>query len=306
MEEQSTMKQSNAMRISFFMGVAVFVAALFISSPTPTASSASAMAPVPRIPLAECFVSGRDAFSPHMIMALRRVQQEAGQEHLVVLAYFAFELPCPPDNPNAQCPNPLTSVDSRPRWDYYRALPLGVQGFPTLIWNGTFMQPFFGDPRSPTFSDENVFNSYRETYRQVSRATSPVQIALNGGIVMEAADRYRADVQAVLTATDRVRGRSTIWFALYENNVQARAWTWTGSTFELVPFEFDWVVRKLINSEPLTITQSGQQQMATRSIDLDPAWNRENLGIAVFVQGDTNRGGGSEVIQSASLNFDMP
>jgi hypothetical protein len=63
------------------------------------------------------------------------------------------------------------------------------------------------------------------------------------------------------------------------------------------------VVRRAINGEALTITQSGQQQTAMRSIALDPAWDREHLGVAVLVQKDLARGQGYEVVQAASLDF---
>lgn len=70
---------------------------------------------------------------------------------------------------------------------------------------------------------------------------------------------------------------------------------------------FDWVVRDVLPTEPLTISQAGQQQVVSRSVVLDPAWKRENLTMVVFVQGDHTRPGGSrEVIQAASLEFGMP
>jgi hypothetical protein len=288
------------MRISLIVGVAVLVTALFVPSPRLVAPSTSAATASPRTVLAECFISRIDIFSPHVITQMQRLQQEEGQERLLVLAYFARELPCPSDNPLAQCPNPLTSMDSVARWDYYH-----LNCFPSVFFNGfNSSQPppgqggcwSFGDPRNFSFFDEPIYQTYRQYYQLVSRTTSPLQIALNGGIVMEAADQYRVDAQAVLTATDRVRGRSRIWFVLYENQVEAL--TRDGFGLTLVPTHYDWVVRRAINSGPLTIRQSGQQQMAAISIPLDPAWQRENLGIVVFVQG-------AEVIQSASLDIGM-
>lgn len=301
------MKHSHTLRISCIIGAGVFVAALLVSSPPHSVSAASAIAPVPRTALAESFVSRVDIYSPYALSALRRLQQELGPERLLVLAYFAWEIPCPNNNGNplAQCPNPLTSADSAARWNYYQLVC-----FPNLLVNGTNTAENpqncwpYGDPRTPAFSDQNVYNGYRQAYQRVSRATSPIQIALTGGIVMVAEDQYRADAQAVLTATDRVTGKSRIWFVLYENNVEAL--TRDGFGFTLTPTHYDWVVRRAINSAPLTITQSGQQQTAMRSVELDPTWNRENLGVVVFVQKDVTQGQGYEVLQAASLSFAMP
>jgi hypothetical protein len=150
---------------------------------------------------------------------------------------------------------------------------------------------------------DGFYNLYKPYYDSVKRTMSPVGISLTGAITMEAEDKYNAEIQATIMATDRIRGSYRVWFVVSEDALMALGNVVPGQPLQMT--RFDWVVRDVLPTEPLTISQAGQQQMVNRSVMLDPAWKRENLNMTVFVQRD-GQGQGYEVIQAAAVDLQPP
>jgi thiol-disulfide isomerase/thioredoxin len=249
--------------------VAVLGAALILSSPTPVTSSPSA-AMTPRTVLAEDFAATWCQFCPGNTGALERLQQAVGTDKLVVLAYHVSG-------------SRFDALDSNARLVYYNFPPM-----PTVIINGLFRIEH-GSTNPNEMRLDQQFNAF---YQMSSQRLSPLQIALTGGIVMQDASSYRADVTAVVTATAPITGQPRVRFALFENDIDFRADN--GET------HFDWVVRDMLDEASLTITQPGQQETFKRTVVLNPNWNRQHLGLAVFVQIDAPT---TEVLQAAQIQF---
>jgi hypothetical protein len=237
--------------------------------------------------LARMGVGGYNAYHVRWCApVLHQIQDEVGPENFIVLAYHRNSV-----GSAATLTDPFHTQDSVDRHLFYNC----CTNSPTMWFSGLYEVKNRGD-----MTVEAWYALLKPWYDTVKRTMSLVELSLNGAIIMEAEGRYRADVQAVVTATDRIRGRYRVWFVLSEDALMA-----LGNFFP-EPFRmttFDWVVRDVLPTEPLTITQAGQQQMVSRSVTLDPTWQRENLNMVVFVQKESQ---GFEILQAASVDLLPP
>ena len=69
--------------------------------------------------------------------------------------------------------------------------------------------------------------------------------------------------------------------------------------------DYAYVERALAQSEALTITKANEEQIIKRTFDLDPGWNKNNLGVSVFVQNLAGKeilnGRGIKLIQGVAV-----
>lgn len=278
----------SVLKTRIVLGSCLVVLFLTVSSPSnsPSASLKLATVASPRVVLAEHFTATYNAYEVHWVgAALRQIQEEVGPENFIVLAYHRNAVP------NLPVPDPFANDDSVARFTFYNC----CTNNPTTWFSGLHEVKNKGDM---TF--ELWYSYFKPYYDTVKRTMSPVEISLTGAITMEAEDKYNAEIQATIMATDRIRGSYRVWFVLSEDDLMA-----LGNFFPQ-PYRmttFDWVVRDVLPNEPLTISQTGQQQMVSRSVMLDPTWKRENLNMTVFVQRASQ---GYEILQAASLDLQPP
>lgn len=103
---------------------------------------------------------------------------------------------------------------------------------------------------------------------------------------------------SVMSALAR-NGLPKVRFALYENDLPGMACL--PSCSEFIPYAVNYLVRKMAEA-PLTMKGAGQQETVAQSIDLDPTWNREHLGVVVFIQDDRTRA----VLEAVNLLLEPP
>jgi thiol-disulfide isomerase/thioredoxin len=250
--------------------VAIFLVAVAISPSVPATSSTTAVQEPARVVLAEQFTATWCPYCPGSTGALERLEAEVGKENFVVLAYHERR---------SRFGNP----DSQARVVWY-----DIDGFPTVIFNGIY--PFVGGSTNP--NQPEIDQGYRARYELSRRRPAPVEIALTGMLMMEDPSRYVAHCEAVITAISQITTQPKVRFALVENGIEYRAPN--GET------HFNWVVRDMLDEASLTITEPGQQETLTRSVEVQPGWNSQHLGIVVFVQVDERR---REVLQAAMVEL---
>ena len=202
------------------------------------------------------------------------MQQEYGRDHILVVAYH--------DNLDSY----FRISQNRQRDAYYNRpyRPVAVFDGLELLQGGN------GNP-----NDVNTYNRYLAAY--LRRANVPNRVSITSTFTLDASTTPRratliAEVEA-LTDLSQFNGPLRVRFVLYEDNINFRAPN--GET------HFDWVVRVILPDADLTIRQPEESTMLTRSVELNPQWVAQNLGMAVFVQHDPP--GNKEVLGAADFHF---
>jgi hypothetical protein len=233
---------------------------------------------------------------------------------LVVLRYTSPRL----TNPiGLMYPDPYLNPEAEARWAYYQAgQPPNSYCAPMAIFNG-YREPY--DPTTgrpclavgtepetpnPALADAQI----DAIYSRGRRTSTPLQIAVTGAIIQvndigKADDpSFRVDLSARVSVTTRLARNSLpkVRFALYENELPGMACA-NSPCSGLVPYVLNYLVRKMAEA-PLTMKDAGQSETLTQSIELDPTWNREHLGVVVFVQDDRSRA----VLEAVNLRLEPP
>lgn len=205
----STGRRRSALTARMILGSCLALLFLTASSSSGSPSASLKPAPVasPRVVLAEVMSGTWNWYEVHWSNpALRRIQEEEGPENFIVLAYhYTF----PGSNTFV---DPFHTQDSEDRRAFYSC----CTQLPTIWFSARYEVENKGDTTIDLW-----YNYLKPFYEAVRRTTSPVEIALTGAITMEAEDEYQAEVEAVITATDRLRGRYLVWFVLSENALMA-------------------------------------------------------------------------------------
>jgi hypothetical protein len=203
---------------------------------------------------------------------LERLQQAVGRDRLLILAFhdiYSFF---------------GTAAGQQRYYNYY-----GYRGRPMVVFDGVDIRTAGNtNPNTPQIDAQ-----YRDAYLRRAAMASPVKITASGTLDLQRTPR-RASLSAMIEALSQLSGPLKVRFVLYEDNLNYRAPN--GET------HFDWVVRAILEDGSLTISQPGQTMMFNRAVDLNPQWTAPNLGLAVFVQRDTDK----VVLGAADVGFPSP
>jgi hypothetical protein len=220
---------------------------------------------VPRVVLCELLTTKICPNCWKADLALERMLQEFGEEHLSVVSYH-YDPP----------PDPLATPETSARCDWYYTFPQfnGLGGaFPTTLFDGLTYDTGAADTTATKIA-------YRMQIEARQAVGSPVSIELQGQI-----GRGRGSV----TATVRIHhplpeSDYTLRMMIIENEV------WDGAHFA------NYVVRDILPDELLAVNAVGDWFVISREFALGD-WNTEHLGILALVQDDAT----AEVLQSGRL-----
>jgi hypothetical protein len=194
--------------------------------------------------------------------ALLRSLHEFGRENLSVVSYHYS----PPYDP-------LNTEEVSDRCDWYYNFFTIAGAFPVTIFDGLTADSGAADTTS-------TIVAYRMQIEARQAVGSPVSVELRGEI-----DGGRGSVTATVRIHHQLPESSrTLRMMIIENEI------WDGAHF------VNFVVRDILEEEPLTATAVGESLVVNREFALGE-WNVEHLGIVALVQDDAT----AEVLQSGRL-----
>ena len=198
-------------------------------------------------------------------LALERMIEEFGEGNLSVVSYH--------DEPPG---DPLATPETLARCDWYYAFPefSHLDGhYPTTLFDGLTYDSGAAD----ITATEIAYRTQIEARQDVG---SPVSIELQGEIGGE-----RGSVTATVRVHHQLPESSyTLRMMIIESEI------WDGAHFA------SFVVRDMLDDEPLTVDAVGESLVVSREFALGE-WNAEHLDIVALVQDDST----AEVIQSGRL-----
>jgi thiol-disulfide isomerase/thioredoxin len=162
--------------------------------------------------------------------------------------------------------DPLGWEQSATRIDYY-----GVNGYPTIVFDGVNQQ-IGGLPTN--------YDNYKSAINSESMKSSYLSLQVTGNI---------SDFNANLLSYSSSLVSATVRFAIYEDNVSFNAPNGESN--------FRFTVRTLLADQAVNLS-AGQSISVHRTFQPPVGWNKNNLGLVVFVQKDSTK----EVLQAATLS----
>ena len=165
-----------------------------------------------------------------------------------------------------QSGDPFGNSETDARISYY-----GVDGFPTMIFDGTLWD---------VGGSGSTYDSYKGIIESELMVPAEVTISFTGTMQDFTADVAVSNVISQLSAKVR--------FVVYEKDIPYDALN--GEKI------FTFTVREILNEEAVSLS-AGQKVSIERAFQLQPEWEPENIGVAVFVQKDDTY----EVLQAATF-----
>jgi hypothetical protein len=215
---------------------------------------------VGRVVLCE-FVTGLGCPNcPDAREGLEIVLGEYGRDSLAVVAYYTEH-------------HPLTSEEVLDQVEEYFGTPAPV-GLPIVFVDHAYDEPLVG-----ATTPEAAAERYRERIDERRTLKSPLTMRVTGGIA-------RGEV----TVTARVEypltgGPYVVRSMLVEDNI----------------FLFNeshmFVVRDILEDEPLTVAAVGESAVIARDFTIDPGWVTDDMDVIAFVQDETT----FEILQARRL-----
>lgn len=127
-----------------------------------------------------------------------------------------------------------------------------------------------------------MYQSYRNRITSHDDELSPLTIELTGGW-----DASTGTVNAHIEVLDEITQTSVVvQFMVYEDHLFASGHEWR------------FVVRDILTTESLGISQPGETAEFTRDFTLNSQWDENDIGVVVFVQSMSTK----EVLQAAKLS----
>ncbi len=242
------------------------------SDEVPIAHGTRSPAMTTRSVLVELFTGTWCMFCPGAEGALDRLANEYPQTQLSILEYHV--------GPSIGYIDPFEVPGN-----YDRALYYSVSGYPTAVFDGIDVKS--GGSTNP--DDPTVYNDYKMRIDNRLPVPSPVTITLTGSL-----GPITGSFTANITAIDPIPpGLSNLKarFVVYEDH---------NYTYYQGPYEFRlrYTVVENLPEEPITIN-IGQTLEFTKTFNLDPSWDLNQLGACVFIQADSTQ----EILQTTSLNL---
>ncbi|MCG2826413.1 MAG: Omp28-related outer membrane protein [Thermoplasmatales archaeon] len=213
-----------------------------------------------RVVLAELCTATWCGACPYATDALDQLANEYSSTKLAVLEY----------HPSGS--DPFGNADSDARISYY-----SITGYPTCFFDG--VEEVVGGGSS-------TYDTYKAKIEARLQVSTSLTIMV-GGSLGSTSGSVNADITAVTTPT---QSNLKIRLVIYEDNISYNAPN--GET------NHRFVVRDVLSEESLTIS-SGQSKDVSRTFTIQSGWNKNNLGVVVFVQSNTTK----EVLQAGSYNF---
>jgi len=239
--------------------------------PTPAECSivvTGELGPVPRAVLVELFTSKFCTYCPIAKQALVELVDEYGPDNLCVVAYHYWREGFSPLDP-------LATEEVADRVEWYTG---GPPNLPSAMFDGL---RYVSGASSVTETKAN----YRVEIDLRRDELSPVSLTLAGQV-----DGSRGEVTARVRVGETLgAGPNVLRIIVFENDVLSG-----GVTYEFV-------TRDILDEEVLAVSTVGDSATVTRSFELDPTWDKEEVDVIAFVQDDSSK----EVLQSTRLIRDQ-
>jgi hypothetical protein len=224
-----------------------------------------------RVILAEMFTNTACSFCPDADKALNEIVDVFGPLKVVHIQYHTWW-------PDANDPFYIeNTVDNTARINYY-----AVGSTPTATFSGLPLDVGSGGGPTGKYSD------YETRINSELAIQSPITISLDGYYNSTA-----GSVTATINVTDTLpAGDLKIRFAVIEDNIYLPA-----------TYESRWrnVMRVMLTEDTLPNLVPGGQHIVQRNFSIESWWNKDNLGVVVFVQDDIDPN--KEVLQAALYDY---
>jgi hypothetical protein len=214
-----------------------------------------------RVVLAELFTATWCTYCPFSEEAIDRLADEYGASFLAVVHY----------HPTVGA-DPFGTAETDEREQWYGAVAAGL---PQIYFDGVVnLQHTF----------ESTYDDYKAVVDSLVAVPADVELALDAALD---GDSLRVSVD-ISTVGQVGTGPFVCWVAVYEDNLEFTAPN--GQT------HFRYTARDLLPEWDL---QLGGDLSRGWSIELDPTWKQEDLGVVAFVQNTSTR----EVLQAARVDL---
>lgn len=237
----------------------------------------------PRTVLVEIFTSTGCSVCPNTDKALSKLADEY-KTKLAVLEYHVD---------TGEGGDPFITEHSDERWSYYYTRsgvvnytkPLGT---PTGIVDGVI------EHSGSTGSEEGDYKVYKEDIDSRLNVSTSINIRVAHSI-----DGNKGNINVYVKAVDTVsKSNLRLRFVVFEDNVYYEDGKHGGPYYRFI-------VRDVLSEEQLAISK-GEVKTFIKTFTVDSDWNKDELGIVVFVQTDENVYDGQvndEILQASISKF---
>ena len=260
----------------------------------------------PRTVLVEKFTADWCQYCPAHAFSLNRAYSEYtttyGEDSMILLEHHS-------DFPS----DPLSQLDSASKWSYY-----SPNGYPTAIFDGGGNYNdgtlWYGTGGTTKYQNYVGDKSLIDLERQVQEGANLTVVIENPDL-----EGTTGSFQANVTISDTIQAAPLtlkVRYAVYETNI------WhdpppAGENYGNHRI-YNHLVRDILLEDTLTIRDTGETQIISKSFTLNPAWypsmRQDRIGLAVWVQNDTRVSwiSGSDtrynadVLNAASYEFNHP